>query len=238
MDPFGLSMQAMRTQLLGVRPPLERGPETETFTAAALSHLAAEHYTLNAWWRFWKRSWTRSIEAAGARPRAAIETHLLHAVLLAVTADPRVAISWAMTWTHLGLIPEARGLGLPNAISVVRANLPLLAPRKPRLAAVAALTSDFADGIIARRKRGETAFGAYADGLADALFWTWYASRFEPYRRLRQLAIVFWLSPPFVITAVAFMDGRLPAVPRPRVVHVVSALLQLVLTARVFGRAR
>lgn len=231
-----MELASIRAQLLGTRPPVERTAATAAFTADVLGGLASGRYTVAAWGRFWGRSWTRSVETARARPRAAAETHLLHAMLLAATADPRIAISWVLTWTHLGLLPEGRGLGLPNVLSLLRASLPLLAPRRPHLAALAAVASDFADGIIARRARRETAFGAYADSLADAVFWGWLAWRFEPDRRFRWAAIILWLLPPAAMAMLTFARGRLLILPRLRAVRLASAVLQTALTIRVLRR--
>lgn len=231
-----MELASVRAQLLGIRPPVERTPATAAFTADVLGQLASGRYTVAAWGRFWGRSWMRSLETAGERPRAAAEVHLLHTLLLATTGDPRTAISWVLVWTHLGLLPEGRGLGLPNVLSLLRANLPVLAPRRPRLAALAALASDLADGTIARRTRRETAFGAYADSLADAVFWGWFAWRFEPDRKFRWAAIALWIIPPAAVATLTFASGRLLIIPRLRAVRLASAVLQVALTLRAFRR--
>lgn len=228
-----MKLASVRAQLLGTRPPVERTAATAAFTADVLGELASGRYAVEAWRRFWGRSWLRSVETARERPRAAAEVHLLHAMLLAATADPRIGISWVLAWTHLGLMPEGRGLGLPNVLSLLRANLPLLAPRQPHFAALAALASDFADGVIARRSRRETAFGAYADNLADAVFWSWLTWRFEHDRRFRWAAIVLWLLPPAAMAMLTFRSGRLLILPRLRAVRLASAVLQVTLTIRV-----
>jgi CDP-alcohol phosphatidyltransferase len=78
----------------------------------------------------------------------------------------RIASSALLAVTHLGLLGEGnRSLGIANGLSLVRANLP---PR--RWAAPVALVSDFVDGAFARGLK-PTAFGSYADPLADLSFW-------------------------------------------------------------------
>lgn len=232
-----MKLASVRAHVFGMRSSVERRPSTAAFTAAVLDDLSSERYTPSAWWRFWARSWARSIETVAGRSRAARETHLLHALLYGVTRDPRVVISWVMTWTHVALLPNSGGLGAPNVLTLLRVNLPLLASDRPRAAAVTALTSDFADGLIARSSHRETAFGGYADPLADAVFWTWFAWRFEPNPWLRRLAIAFWLAPPLVVTTLTFRSGHMRLLPRPAVARLVSAALQAALTARAFRRA-
>lgn len=38
-------------------------------------------------------------------------------------------------------------------------------------------------------------FGSYADTIADAAFWTWFAARHEPSSRLRAAAFAAWAAP-------------------------------------------
>ncbi|MEX2229975.1 MAG: CDP-alcohol phosphatidyltransferase family protein [Dehalococcoidia bacterium] len=191
---------------------------------------------MRAWWAFWARSWAESVEAARLHSRAAGEVHALHAALFLGTGDPRAAISWAMAWTHVGLLPAERGLGVPNTLSLVRANLPIIAPSRPRLVAVVAVLTDLADGAIARASGGVTPFGAYADTLADVVFWMWFARRYEARAWLRRAAILFWLVPPVALTAAALVGGRMPVVPRPTIVRTLSAALQSTLTIRALRR--
>jgi CDP-alcohol phosphatidyltransferase len=71
---------------------------------------------------------------------------------------------------------------------------------RPRVG-VLALATDVADGRLARCLAAETMFGGYADALADARFWTWFAVRYEPNRWLRAAAILAWAMPVAAVAA-------------------------------------
>jgi phosphatidylglycerophosphate synthase len=60
---------------------------------------------------------------------------------------------------------------------------------------VVAAASDLADGRLARRQSSVTLFGAYADSLADAAFWTWLTLRHQPNRAVRAAALAAWTLP-------------------------------------------
>jgi len=226
-----------RRQLLGTREPVRHVPPSAVFANEVLQRLRAERYTVRAWSVFWARSWSESRRAARARRRAAADVHLLHAALFLATGDPRAAISWTMAWTHVGLIPVGQGLGVANALSLLRANLPIIAAARPRLVATVAVLTDLADGAIARRTGGVTPFGVYADGLADVVFWTWFAWRCEEDPWLRRTAMLSWLAPSVVFTMAAMTGGRMPVVRRLMIVRTLSAALQSTLTIRAFRRS-
>ena len=144
-----------------------------------------------------------------------------------------MAVSWLLTVAHLGLLGEGDdSLGPANALSLVRACLPV----RPWAAAIAVAT-DFADGRIARRL-GQTAFGAYADPLADVTFWTAVAFRPEVGRWPRALVLGLWLVPTAVIAATYLARGRTIDYPRPVVMTRMSAVAQLLLTVDLVRRSR
>ncbi len=139
----------------------------------------------------------------------------------------RLAASWATAITHLGLLgPRRRSIGPANALSLLRANLPA-----GRWSPVLAIASDVADGWLARRTT-PTAFGAYADGLADVVFWTRQAWAREPSGLLRAAAAAAWLLPLPAIGAAYFLSGRTVDYPRPVLVRRLSAGVQALLAAR------
>src|SRR5262249_56723305 len=75
--------------------------------------------------------------------------------------------SWSLAMTHLGLLGARAGsIGPANALTMLRANLPAR-----RWGPALAVATDVADGWLARRT-APTAFGAYADPLADLTVWT------------------------------------------------------------------
>lgn len=88
-------------------------------------------------------------------------------------------------------------------VTLLRANLPALAPEAGRWLGAAALGLDLADGRLARARHTETVFGHYADALADTAFWTWYARRHEPSRLLRAAALAAWAAPVVAVSSVS-----------------------------------
>jgi len=129
--------------------------------------------------------------------------------------------------THLGLLgSQRRSIGLPNVLSLLRANLPT-----NRWAPLVAVGTDLADGWLARLTK-PTAFGAYADPLADAVFWTRHASTREPSRVARAGIAAIWLLPFAAIVTTYFAAGRAVDYPRPLLVRRLSAGLQGLLAAR------
>lgn len=140
---------------------------------------------------------------------------------------PGLAASWALAMTHLGLLgPQRRSIGLPNLLSLLRANLPTT-----RWAPLVAVGSDRADGWLASLTT-PTAFGAYADPLADAVFWTRHASTQELSRVLRAVVAAAWVLPLAAIVTGYFAASRAIDYPRPLLVRHLSAGLQCLLAAR------
>jgi len=207
------------------RPPVDRPVGSREFVGGALRDLKDGGYRPLEWGRFLLRCVRRSMEQAAAHPRAAIEVLVLHAGLAASGgARLRVAASCLLAITHLGLLGEPnRSLGLANALSLVRATLP---PR--RWAASVAIATDIADGLLTRR-RGSTAFGSYADPLADLTFWSSVAFQTRAGNMSRAAVIGLWLGPAIAITYAYFAYGRTIDYPRPLIVRRVSAVVQAML---------
>ena len=211
------------------RPAVERSAESRAFVDRALADLRSDRWRPRAWVKFLWRCGVRSAEQARAHPRAALEVTVLHLCMTAIGRPSRLglAASWAMALTHLGLLgPEARSIGLANALSMLRANLP-----SGRLAPIIAIATDIADGRLARLTTA-TAFGAYADPLADVVFWTRQAWTREKSPVLRALVLATWLLPVIVIGGAYFGRGQTVDYPRPLLVRRLSAGLQCVLAAR------
>jgi phosphatidylglycerophosphate synthase len=207
------------------RAPVERPVGSREFVDSALGDLKDGGYRPREWDRFLRRCGRRSLEQIAAHPRAAFEIVALHAALAAAGGIRlRVAISALVAVTHLGLLGEGdRSLGLANSLSLVRANLP---PR--RWAAPVALLSDLADGALARGPRS-TAFGSYADPLADLSFWGGVAFQLGTRRLTRAAVLGLWLGPAVAITVAYFAQGRTVDYPRPLVVRRLSAGTQVLL---------
>jgi hypothetical protein len=142
-----------------------------------------------------------------------------------------VAASWTLAAMHLGLLEERRSLGAANLVTLTRANLPAIGEGLGRWAGAAALLSDLADGRLARRCRAESRFGAYADSLADAAFWTWAALRREQNRTVRTLALATWAAPVGAVALASLARGRMIDPPRPALLRPAVAL-QVVLAVR------
>src|SRR5215471_16046333 len=154
------------------RPVISRPPESRAFVDQAMADLRSSHWRPRAWATFFWCCALRSVQQARRHPRAALEVTIVHLALLPLERRSvyRLAASWGLAITHLGLLgPETRSIGPANALSLLRANLPV----RPWAPAIA-ITADAADGWLARRTK-PTAFGGYADPLADAVFWMRHA---------------------------------------------------------------
>lgn len=199
-----------------------------------LGQLRAGRWRPRAWIQIVARASRRSAAQARKRPRALLELSLLHAALLEV-APPRrrrwILISWALAGIHLGLLDQRRSLGAANTISLLRANLPAVAERiGPRLGFLA-IGSDLLDGRLARHRGTVTAFGANADALADAVFWTWYARHHERHPLLRAAALAAWTAPVAAVGVASLRAGRMIDPPRPAMIRPAAAM-QAVLAVR------
>lgn len=125
-----------------------------------LAGLRAGRWQAPGWARFAASSARRSARQATWHPRALAEVTILHAMLALLAGRSRrwrVAASWSMAATHLGLLESRRSLGAANVITLIRANLPAIGGPSRWLPTLA-LASDLADGPIARRAGAVTAF--------------------------------------------------------------------------------
>ena len=213
-----------------MRDAIARPDDSRRFVDDVLGDLAGNRYGLRAWVRFFRHSLARSVDQARARPYAAAETSALHA-LAAVLGDRRWALaSWFLAITHLGLLGERTTLGWPNRLTLVRALLPAVA-RDYRWTPLVALATDFSDGLLARRN-GKSAFGEFADPIADGAFWSWFALRWEPNRWLRWAPISLFALSAAGISATYVARGRTVDYPRPIALRFASAAGQILLTLR------
>jgi hypothetical protein len=218
--------------LLRGRRPIARPVESRAFVDEVLGELVVGRWRARAWIRFLARSFERSWQQARARPVAAAELTALYLVAAAAHPGPWLPTAWCLVITHLGLLGQRTSLGWANRLSLARGAMPgLLGPSG--WAALAALATDFADGRIARRE-GLTAFGSYADPLADLVFWTWFALSRERNPWLRGLPFALWWFPAASITATYFTRGRSLDYPRPPALRYASGILQILLTWRAF----
>jgi hypothetical protein len=216
------------------RHAIDRPPGSRAFVDGALAELRRSRWRPAAWALFLRRCGVRSLRQAREHPLAALEVTALHLALLAARSGSRLRLgaSWALAMTHLGLLgPDRRSIGPPSALSLLRANLPA-----GRWSPPVAIATDLADGWLARRTT-PTAFGAYADGLADVAFWVRQVWAGESNPFVRAAACAAWLLPLSAIGAAYFVTGRTVDHPRPVLARGLSAGLQALLAARaVAGR--
>jgi phosphatidylglycerophosphate synthase len=207
-------------------------------TDELLAGLRAGRWRPSAWAGFAAWSARRSVQQARLHPRALAELTALHGVF-AVLAGRRgrrwTAVSWVLAVSHLGMLEARPSLGLPSTVTILRANLSAIWPGPVRWLPALALASDLADGRLARRTGGETPFGAQADSLADAAFWTWFVLRHEPSRRVQAAALAAWALPVASVTAISVQRGRMLDVPRPVLLRP-AAMMQAVVAVRALVR--
>lgn len=218
---------------------------SRSFTDALLAELRAGGWRPRAWGRFLGLATARSWQQARMRPRAAAEVTVMHAALALLAGAqhraPRngnrgpswrwVALSWALTMTHLGMLESRRSLSAADVVTLLRASLPAVGPVDPRLLGVLACASDVVDGRLARTGGTVTPFGRDADSVADAAFWTWFALRHERSRWLRALGLAAWAAPVVAVTASSVAHGQMVDAPRP-VVARPAAVMQAILAVR------
>ena len=199
-----------------------------------LAELAAQDFTPTAWARFIWRSLLRSVEQVRIHPEAATEVTAIH-LLAALAGRRRWALaSWSLCITHLGLLGERQTLGWPNRLTLLRAMLPYIAPDS-RWTSLVAIATDFADGHLAR-KGEESAFGAFADPIADGVFWGSYALRWERNPWLRRVPLTLFAGSAAVISVLYFARGRTIDYPRLEAVRYASAVMQIVLAIRAYTK--
>jgi phosphatidylglycerophosphate synthase len=214
---------------LANRDAIERSAESRRFVDDILGELSSRHFVPSAWGNFIGRSLMRSLAQIRSRPAAATEVTVFH--LLASARNRRWAFgSWLLCITHLGLLGERSTLGWPNRLTLLRALLPSLAPTS-RWTSLAAMATDFADGRLARRGE-ESAFGAFADPIADGVFWSWFALRWEPNRFWRWVPLTVFAASVTGISALYLARGRAIDYPRLTAIRYASAAAQILLTLR------
>jgi phosphatidylglycerophosphate synthase len=115
---------------------------------------------------------------------------------------------------------------------VLRGLLPALFPDS-RWTSLVALTTDLTDGFLAARRGEESAFGAFADPIADGAFWSWYALRWERDRRLRWAPLTLFTVAVGAISFAYFVHARTIDYPRPMPVRYASGAAQVALALRI-----
>ena len=216
-------------QWLTSRDAIERSAESRRFVDEVLRELSSRHFVPSAWGDFLGRSLVRSAAQIRIRPAAATDVTVLH-LLASAGNRPWAFGSWLMCITHLGLLGDRSTLGWPNRLTLFRALLPSLAPNS-RWTSVLAMATDFADGRLARGGE-ETAFGAFADPIADGVFWSWFALRWEPNRGLRWVPLTVFAASVAGIAAAYFARGRTVDYPRLVAIRYASAAAQILFTLR------
>jgi hypothetical protein len=215
---------------LANRDAIVRPADSRNFADDILAELAAGRFRPSAWASFMGRSLARSVDQVRKRPTAAMEVTGIH-LLLGRGGSRRWAwVSWFLCITHLGLLGERSTLGWANRLTMLRALLPALAPDS-RWMSLVALATDFADGRLARRG-GESAFGAFADPLADGFFWSWFALRWEPNRLLRWAPLTLFATSVGGISIGYFARGRVINYPRPVALRYLSGATQIIFVLR------
>ncbi len=205
--------------------PRRRSPARRSLAAASsreasdqlLAVLRDGGWRPRAWVSFIALATVRSVDAGGARPRALVESTIIHLPFLLLSRGSGrvwVLTSWLMAVTHLGMLGERTTLGVPNVLTLVRGNLPAVDHLMSRALPIISLATDFADGKIARRTGTVTSFGAQADFLADTAFWTWFIARHEPSRAVKLAALAAWAAPVIGVTAASISRGRMVDLPR------------------------
>jgi len=212
------------------RGVIARSRDGRQFVDDILTELAARRFAPTAWVRFMGRSLARSVDQVRIRPTTAAELTGIHLVAGAAGSWRWALTSWFLCITHLGLLGDSPTLGWPNRLTLLRALLPSLVPDSPQ-ASVIALATDFADGRLARAG-GESAFGAFADPIADGVFWSWYALRWEHNPWLRWVPITLFGGSAAVIAIAYFGRGRTIDYPKPPAVRYLSAVTQITLAVR------
>ncbi len=209
---------------------IARPRASRQFVDDLLGQLAARHFVPTAWVSFIGRSLVRSADEVRIRRAAAAELTAFHLVAGAAGSWRWALTSWFLSITHLGLLGDRVTLGWPNRLTLLRALLPSLAPAS-RWTSLVALATDFADGRLARGG-GESAFGAFADPIADGVFWSWYTMRWERNRWLRWVPMALFGGSATLIAVAYFARGRTIDYPRPLAVRYLSAAMQITLAWR------
>ncbi len=209
-------------------------------TDALLGDLRAGRWRPAAWARFLIAASARSIDQARLHRRALAQVTALHGLFLAPAGGAGrrwVITSWVLASLHLGLLEGRADLGLANTLTLVRGNLPAVVPRWRPWLGVAAATTDLVDGKVARRTGTTSSFGSYADVFADAAFWIWFTCGRDDDHAVRTVAVLTWLTPVAVVTALSVGRGQMVESPRPQWVRP-AATVQVLLALRALARGR
>lgn len=205
------------TDRRGLRRRAILGADSREASNRLLAVLREGRWGVTAWVDFLDLATRRSVRQAIERPRATLETTIIHLVVAALSSRRGlvwVGASWLMTVTHLGMLGTRTSLGLPNILTVIRGTLPSLDHRLGRLLPVLSLATDLADGKIARATGTVTPFGTQGDFLADTAFWTWFTVRHEPSRTARVATLLSWSLPVVGIATASMVKGRMLDLPR------------------------
>lgn len=207
--------------------------DSRAATNVLLAELRAGHFAPAAVVRFLGRAAHRSLLQAARRPRALAEVTVLHGALYALAVGRRpgrrwVTASWALAVLHLGMLEHRTRLAAADALTLVRANLPVLPGGAGRVSGLLAIGLDLADGRLARHQGTTSPFGEYADTFADAAYWTWLTARHEPSRTVRAAAVAAWALPVGAVTGLALYRGTMPERPRPVLLRPAAALQAVV----------
>jgi len=214
------------------------GVDSRAASNALLDGLRQGRFGPRAWGRFTVEITVRSIQEARKRPIALVEATAVHAAMAAL-AHPHgrvwIASSWLMTVTHLGMLEKRRTMGLPNLLTVARANLPAAAHRLGDAVPVLALVSDFVDGKLARGTGTVTRFGTQGDYLSDTALWTWFVITHEKSRPWQVATFAAWALPVAALTAMSIAKGGVIDLPRSRWIRP-AALMEVLIGGRALAR--
>ncbi|MEO6827043.1 MAG: CDP-alcohol phosphatidyltransferase family protein [Microbacteriaceae bacterium] len=133
-----------------------------------------------------------------------------------------------MASIHLGMLEERTSIGVPNALTLIRANLPALERRLGVGVPAIALITDFLDGKISRAAGAVTHFGEQADFLADAAVWAWFTVRHETNRWIRAATFAAWVGTVVAVGVCSFAGGAMKDIPRSRWVRPAAVLEVLI----------
>lgn len=176
-----------------------RTPAVAAWTSVQLTVLSASLASPTVWASFLRQSFLRSRQDAGELPalRRSLRiwmflaggTLLLFRAIASRRFPSGVSVGWVTGMSllaewHLGMIPTRDNpspttLAPSNRLTLLRALLPAVflgvygrgQGSARAVAAIGGLATDLLDGLLARRTRMQTHFGAVADPLADTVVW-------------------------------------------------------------------
>jgi phosphatidylglycerophosphate synthase len=155
--------------------------EGEQWTRDLLDRLRARNFTPAAWRDFMADALARSRHTRARRPELTRQSRRWGAIGLAAALPfgPRPAAWWALWWAqidwHLGMSEttpegEPQPLRTHDALTLARLWAAPITREHPRTWLIAAaLATDIADGVLARRGGAPTRLGRDLDSTADTL---------------------------------------------------------------------